>query len=119
MSRISLDNNLSMVDRLLRGGLGFSLMARAVRKPIAASPWMMLGGVLLTLPALTGTDPILRFLGISTHPGDENFFLNLMKQVKPGHGVKPSETEQARPLQLHWPVRINEDQPLAEALTIG
>jgi len=67
---------VSLDYQVLRGGFGFSLMVKAVRKPGPLSSWMILGGALVAIPSLTGTDPMLKFPHIwamktsySTWPG--------------------------------------------------
>jgi hypothetical protein len=119
MSKISLDHNLGLLDRVLRGVLGLSLIMRGASQQRVLSPWMVLGGSMLLIPSLTGTDPLLKAFGLSTKAQDENFFMNMMKQVKPGYGVPPLQTQQASPNREFLQRTHFTGKTLADALSVG
>lgn len=117
MSRISLDHNLGTLDRILRGSIGLALLFQGFKSQGGWGRWLIFGSSLFLIPGLTGTDPLMKRLGVSTKMGVENNILNLMKQARPGHGIKPLLTEQATPIGLtRW---VKTGETLAASLAIG
>ena len=119
MSKIHLAHNLGPIDRMVRTGLGITLMAQSIKKKHPLSVWMMLTGALLTIPGLIGTDPLLKTFGISTRRSDENYMMNLARQFKPGYGLKPLDAEQAYPLRQLKYNELSQHDALADGLVVG
>ncbi len=99
MTTASFHQNVGGLDRLIRGGLGATLILHQgmTRQNDFWKGARLLLGALLFIPSITGHDPLLKQFGASTRFEDENFILNILKKAKPGHGINPKLTEQPCP----------------------
>jgi hypothetical protein len=97
MSKAICKENLGMIDRLVRAGIAFGVIKQGLNTKGLAGPLIVGGGILMLIPSVTGSCPLMSKFGASTRPGDNNYFMNLAKQVLPGYGSKPLSNEQATP----------------------
>jgi hypothetical protein len=107
--------NLGSIDRIIRGLLGTMILQNALSSRMFKL-WKMATAVGLIYTALKGMCPIMKELGISTVPGQENNLLNQLKQAFPGQGINPIQTEQPKPQNNSQ--AVNKEKPLAKALVI-
>jgi hypothetical protein len=97
MFKLACKKNLGMIDRLVRAGLALSVIKQGLHSKGLVGTLLVGGGIVMLIPSLTGTCPLMSRYGVSTRPGDENFFMKLAKQLLPGYGVSPLSTEQPTP----------------------
>jgi len=117
MKKINLNDNMGFYDRLIRGILGIFLIVQGCQSDNSRKKGLlMLIGMWLTIPSLTGSDPIFQEFNISSKEGDRNHLINLFKKRKPGYSIKPLLTQNA------WPTAkakaISFRKTLAQALAI-
>jgi hypothetical protein len=105
MTIASFHQNVGVIDRLIRGGLGGILILQGMSRQ--NNLWKGAGlimGALLSIPSITGHDPLMKQFGASTRLEDENFIFNLIKKAKPGHGIQPILTVQPSPHHAFKPL---------------
>lgn len=118
MAVMQMTQNMGINDRIVRGTLGSLMLANGLMH-LRHSPirWVetVIGGA-FTFYGLTGFDPLLKWLGVSTIPGSENHILHVAKQVAPGQGINPMQTQQAVPKQATR--GADSEQSVSDAMTI-
>jgi hypothetical protein len=114
---INRKRNMGFPDRAVRGVLGSLLLLHACRRRTRfLRRWEgVIGGVLL-VNGLSGFDPLLAALRMTTLPGDDINVLNLAKQALPGHGDKPISV--AQPVPKRVPRQQDFRWTMAQALAI-
>jgi hypothetical protein len=98
---IKLKPNMGIADRLFRGALGVFMLLNGIRAG-GKLPWKapeILLGSLFVVYGVTGVDPLLRRLNLSTIPRASNNLFSLVKQAAPGQGINPMLTQQPVPGQ--------------------
>ncbi|HEY9685591.1 MAG TPA: YgaP-like transmembrane domain [Coleofasciculaceae cyanobacterium] len=93
--------NMGLLDRAARGVLGSLLLLHSLRRRTRfLRRWEgVIGGVFL-VNGLSGFDPLLAALRMTTLPDDDINVLNLAKQALPGHGDKPMSVTQPVPRRV-------------------
>jgi uncharacterized membrane protein len=115
----SLDHqNMGPADRVVRSTLGGAMLVNGLKH--LDHSWLRrletgIGGLFL-LYGVTGFDPLLKALGVSTVPGAEDNVLNQLKQVAPGQGINPMLTQQ--PLPRNVTRKSNIDETIADSMII-
>jgi hypothetical protein len=91
--------NMGFSDRLSRGLLGLMLLMDGLQhiRRSAIRPLETIVGGAFVFYGLTGYDPVLKKLGVSTIAGAEDNVLHQFQQVAPGQGINPMLTQQAVP----------------------
>lgn len=113
--------NMGGMDRLIRVTVGsmflYALLSNLTSPRNLLKSLLLGGGSLMLYSGIKGQDPVMKALGVSTIPGAQDNIINQLKQVKPGPGVPPLQTEQAIPQGGQYDGR-DLNRPVAELLSI-